>query len=122
MNKQDAVELLQKRWKELEPSYGTLTQWMKENQITQYSLESLSKVILRDKIPSFELAIKLADLMGMTRGQLQLIAMCYEQPLFADLLADMDIPRPEAELAKRIMNLSPKSRKAMFYLIEILEV
>jgi hypothetical protein len=122
MTKQDAVELLQKRWKELEPSYGTLTQWMKDNQITQYSLESFAKVILRDKIPSFELAVKLADLLGMSRGQLQLIAMCYEQPLFADLLAEVDIPRPEAELAKRIMNLSPKSRKAVFEIVAALEV
>ena len=121
MNKQDAVQLLKNRWKDLEPSYGTITQWMKENQVTQYSLESIAKVLLRDREPSFELAIKLADMMGMSKGQLQLIAVCYEQPLFADLLADSDIPRPEAELAKRVMNLAPKSRKLVFDLLEVLE-
>ena len=123
MTKQDAVKLLQDRWKDLSRSYPTVKQFMTENRLQErLSLESLTRVLLRGQAPGLELAIDIGAAMGMTHGQLRYIALCYGNKLFADMMEGDGSPGPEMELAKRISNLSPKRRKLMYDLLQELEV
>lgn len=121
MDKETALTLLLNQWSSIEDHYGTVTQWMKENRITDHSLEALTKVLKRKQAPSFDLAMKMGDKLGLSRNQLKFIAECYGERLYASLLDEQEVPTPELDLAKRIMNLSSKERRLVYSMVEIME-
>jgi len=121
MNKDNALTLLTNQWSKISPHYGTVTQWMKENKIKSHSLEAITRVLLRGNTPCFDLAVKLGDKLGLSRNQLKFIADCYGESLYASLLDEQDVPTPELDLARRIMTLSPKERRLIYGMVEIME-
>lgn len=120
--KEEALKMLLDRWHEIEPGYGTVTDWVRLNKIDRFSVESATKALKRKLIPSFDTAMSLGYYMGMPTDQLRLIARHYNEELYSSLMLDQDIPKPEAMLASRILALDGRKRKLMFELLEILEV
>lgn len=120
MDTQAALKMLQDRWWELRGEYDSITEWKQKENI-EYSIESLSRVLKRGQIPVFAFALKLAQHLKMTPEQIKELCYLYEEPLFASLVVESDIPAPELMLAKRIMNLPPRKRKLVHDLIEVLE-
>lgn len=121
MDKPKALKMLIEKWAEVEPEYGTVTYWMKANKVNCYTVEAVTKVLKRKQPPTFLMAMKLGDFLGMSRNELKTIAACYDEKLFADLLSAQDIPTPELNLAVRIFNIEPRKREVLINLIELLE-